>query len=876
MPQRPVSSLLGLSNTSSNSQNLGQAYLILNLTTGSQAQWAKQLPSDQNALDHPPEGYRDRDEWVDILYSSGTLALSITLCYTSFATANLPVLMSSNMNRTEPIPPYEKSTSSYKYDNVRMQLGQNNNTVHSLPTPEERGVLTLSSQHSTSISLEMSTTRTASLAKAPSTVFLFDGKALDQPGGNTLQADSTLVTLFQEIVTGSGGSVAFALQSLYTVMAANVYYLKLPEFDARSVVQRADLKIVNRPMQAWGFFVMLGMVICHFIMIGIVLWFFFRQTRYTYLGEAWMMVAQTAGGALLEEEILGEVKRHGGVITGTHIDEILKRKGVGNMHVRLQQRPEGNLAGDELTVPTRPDHAKASSGPEIDGLCLSHTNSVDIACARMLANETVLEAPVTPAPVFAYRALKGVFISSPDSSPDHDNKENVHPDIKTLPTKMDSSVNNGQQRLQLTPSHKRKWDNVRSGTVMSPTKGILRTPGLVTPRTKALKELNVKFKSVSPEVVEQHKNVATTLPEAGPGDHMRRVSQDGFSSGRGARHAMKPSKFMDNIPDSQPTVGKRSVRSSSQQKQLAKTTEPTARSASSTSTTTAETLLSPEAIQAYMQQTEKEMKRLLRYNQKMREYARKKDAENQELQAMIEQLRKENERFRSGLIPGAQCREDHVGFAGAEVSRSQGTDGGHTTIGKSTRSNPTAPTQSRQPYSPFQPSKNPGPVELRENMDTVLGKSDNVLATVGMASATKNTDLSFGVRAPPATITAQGKVSLAGAESKAGAPSGPEARLGVSTRLPPDRLAAARERLRQRAEARKISACVTNASVENFSSCRDEADEGSGALGPKQDYYHERIRNESHNRNQKQHQTQISTHLDAHSRDQSQVDWLDL
>ncbi|KAL2394769.1 hypothetical protein ABEF93_004833 [Exophiala dermatitidis] len=146
MPQRPVSSLLGLSNTSSNSQNLGQAYLILNLTTGSQAQWAKQLPSDQNALDHPPEGYRDRDEWVDILYSSGTLALSITLCYTSFATANLPVLMSSNMNRTEPIPPYEKSTSSYKYDNVRMQLGQNNNTVHSLPTPEERGVLTLSSQ----------------------------------------------------------------------------------------------------------------------------------------------------------------------------------------------------------------------------------------------------------------------------------------------------------------------------------------------------------------------------------------------------------------------------------------------------------------------------------------------------------------------------------------------------------------------------------------------------------------------------------------------------------------------------------------------------------------------------------------------------------
>ncbi|KAG9779745.1 hypothetical protein ABEF93_004836 [Exophiala dermatitidis] len=495
----------------------------------------------------------------------------------------------------------------------------------------------------------------------------------------------------------------------------------------------------------------------------------------------------------------------------------------------------------------------------------------------MLANETVLEAPVTPAPVFAYRALKGLFISSPDSSPDHDNKENVHPDIKTLPTKMDSSVNNGQQRLQLTPSHKRKWDNVRSGTVMSPTKGILRTPGLVTPRTKALKELNVKFKSVSPEVVEQHKNVATTLPEAGPGDHMRRVSQGGFSSGRGAQHAMKPSKSMDSILDSQPTVGTRSVRSSSQQKQPANVTRSIDKSTSSTtstSTTTAETLLSPKAIQAYMQQTEKEMKRLLRYNQKMREYARKKDAENQELQAMIEQLRKENERFRSGLIPGAQCREDHVAFAGAEVSRSQGTDGGHTTIGKSTKSNPTAPTQSRQPGSPFQPSKNPGPVELRENMDMGLGKSDNVLATVGMASATKNTDLSFGVRAPPPPMTGQGKVSLAGVESEAGAPSGPQARLGGSTRLPPDRLAAARERLRQRAEARKTSACVTTASVKNFSSCRDEADEGSGALGQHQHRAHERIRSES--RYQNGDQNLIGSHLEVHSRDQSQVDWLDL
>ncbi|KAL2426531.1 hypothetical protein ABEF95_002623 [Exophiala dermatitidis] len=494
----------------------------------------------------------------------------------------------------------------------------------------------------------------------------------------------------------------------------------------------------------------------------------------------------------------------------------------------------------------------------------------------MLADETVLEAPVTPAPVFAYRALKGLFISSPDSSPDHDNKENVHPNIMTSPMKAESAVSDLQPRLQLTPSHKRKWDNVRTGTAVSPTKGILRTPGLVTPRTKALKELNVKFKSVSPEVVEQQKNVATALPDALPGDHMRRVSQHGFGSGRRAQHAMKPSESMNNIADSQLTVGKATVRSSSQRKQPAKTTEPTARSESSTtstSTASSEALLSPEAIQAYMQQTEKEMKRLLRYNQKMREYARKKDAENQELQTMIEQLRKENENFRSGLIPGAQCREIHVGFAGAGVSRSQGTVGGHTTIGKSTKSNPTVLTQYRQPCSTSQPSKNPVVAEQPEDMDMGLGKSNHFFATVDIASAGKNTDLSSGVRAPPATITGQGKVSLAGAGSEAGAPSELEARLGGSTRLPPDRLAAARERLRQRAEARKTSACVT-ASVKNFSSCTDQADEGSGALSRQQRPNDDRIRSKS--QNQTQNQNQISTHLDVHSRDQSQVDWLGL
>lgn len=94
---------------------------------------------------------------------------------------------------------------------------------------------------------------------------------------HVLQPDSSMVPLFQQIV-GNGGSVAFALQSLYTVVASNIYCSKLLEFDAASDVWRIEFKVVNAPTHSWGFYVVLGVVLVHFLLLASVLALFLTRT----------------------------------------------------------------------------------------------------------------------------------------------------------------------------------------------------------------------------------------------------------------------------------------------------------------------------------------------------------------------------------------------------------------------------------------------------------------------------------------------------------------------------------------------------------------------------------------------------------------------
>ncbi|KIW38375.1 uncharacterized protein PV06_09346 [Exophiala oligosperma] len=427
----------------------------------------------------------------------------------------------------------------------------------------------------------------------------------------------------------------------------------------------------------------------------------------------------------------------------------------------------------------------------------------------MPVDETVLDPPVTPAPVFAYRALRGVFFGSPDSSPEHvhnnDNKENLTPVLSPSPSKRKLVLDGaGSDALHLTPSTKRaKRDG--GGAILSPTKGILRTPGLATPRAKALRDVNVKFKSVSPEEVSQRRNNNRLKTEA-----PRQVG------------AEKEDKQAASVKDKKTTIPKYEGVSTG------------TKSAAGNDQATAVSAFTPCAIEAYIAQTEKEMKKLVKYGQKMREYARKKDAENLELKGMIEVLKGENERLRTAQVGTSQTQteskqihgfeSDTNGHGGQNVE--EVTDKGDYGYVREEVGRVEARSQSWR-----SPSQSLAHRRKDETSRTIAATSTKSQTTAPELSRTKRHQgldpptLSNRSRKPSVLLPDPIKMEMVSEDralplrSTFGSvairdTSGTfDREIGAtgSTRLAPDRLAAARERLRRRAEARKASAVEMHA-----------------------------------------------------------------
>jgi hypothetical protein len=90
---------------------------------------------------------------------------------------------------------------------------------------------------------------------------------LTPEGGYCIVPEGSLTPLLQEIVT-SGGSVTFALQSIYTVMAAQIYYAMLPQFNATTSVFRVDFKVVNAPLHWWRFIVVPAVMLGHLLIFA--------------------------------------------------------------------------------------------------------------------------------------------------------------------------------------------------------------------------------------------------------------------------------------------------------------------------------------------------------------------------------------------------------------------------------------------------------------------------------------------------------------------------------------------------------------------------------------------------------------------------------
>ncbi len=442
--------------------------------------------------------------------------------------------------------------------------------------------------------------------------------------------------------------------------------------------------------------------------------------------------------------------------------------------------------------------------------------------------ETVLDGPVTPAPVFAYRAVRGLFFASPESSPERErqrNKENV-----PLPSKSPAKCQTLTENAPSTPSQKRKRDTV---TVLSPTKGILRTPGLATPRAKALRDVNVKFKSVSPEGLESAATATAVVTDS---------------------RQPEPSK------ESSKTFG--NVRS-------AVTTSSVVPTSSYAMTSNWD---------AYVRRTEHEMKKVVRYGQKMREYARQKDTENAELKGMVERLRRENERLKQLVSEspdvGSKTRTTLAERTAAAKARHEPVERVETLAeqrpGRSGRADDAPPAQAGEAlavrkslaeYCDGSLAKRKPPATTDQNKP-IPQTNTNSTQPLDKHGQSPRRFQSLPIHPSTATRHSASHTGHVASSAHAGGMTG-------SVRLPPERLAAARARLRQRAEARKAS--VDNNETHILNDGREPLVSSLGVVDDGPNHQNPSIRANGRHPTDKTAQPNI---LDI--REQSLVDWANL
>jgi len=112
---------------------------------------------------------------------------------------------------------------------------------------------------------------------------------------NSIWADPSMISLVQEILH-SGGSIAFTMQSIITILTGLAYYDQLVQFNDLSNITQTDFISVTAPVKKRGLIAVSVVLGAHLVLIlGIILPLFLKQTTVSTLGNAWQAVAQVYG-----------------------------------------------------------------------------------------------------------------------------------------------------------------------------------------------------------------------------------------------------------------------------------------------------------------------------------------------------------------------------------------------------------------------------------------------------------------------------------------------------------------------------------------------------------------------------------------------------
>jgi hypothetical protein len=388
-----------------------------------------------------------------------------------------------------------------------------------------------------------------------------------------------------------------------------------------------------------------------------------------------------------------------------------------------------------------------------------------------MAEYTILDAPETPAPVFAFRALRNVIFGSPNDD-DEGSKENASSSKQPPTLRNKISALTGPS---LSPSKRRKTNQYAS-----PAKSILRTPGVPTPRKQ---NTNVTFKDVTPSLLPE-------LTRKAPAPNVVPLPENA-----------KPAVVATQPNTKRPLPIRPSETSNTVLKPASKIQDAPASKISEQTSAIFD-------VEAYKLSTEKEMKKLVRYGQKMREYARKQDEENTKLRIALEQLQKENEelrnkeRLRGANQAGEQKHRQNMQETGRQPASAMSfsrkmtskkeeekqlvqdtTDWSHadSRTTSATRREADAPEANPLNHKPTSPLKRKASTQLQPE-----------------ASPARKTKVSIQPNPQSAQPGVEGKAPTTGPGT---------------ARLPVERLAAARERIRLKAELRRKTVPGTSSPV---------------------------------------------------------------
>jgi hypothetical protein len=328
---RPQSEILG---SFSGLKTYGTAYLILNVTSGFTQDWAS-IPGIFSGL--TPSSSAERDEWVDLQFNGGTLSAS--LCYTAFGSTEEPITIIGNMNRTEPQPGYNYNMSVLTYDEVRKQFGQ-------MPqmSQEERGILALEKKNSwlsdhTQVSqynyIEMFSDGYGLKLNVDGitpnfTVVLYDWTTSIISTEFIAVPEKAHIHLFQEIVT-AGGTIAFALQSILTVLGTMSYYDQILQFDMFGSTEQAFLIPTNVPSIYRGFLILSATLVLYLALVVYITVFFRRLSGFCSLDSEWQAIAHVVTQDT--KEILSQASDP--AISQKAISKILKDSGNDKVLMRI-------------------------------------------------------------------------------------------------------------------------------------------------------------------------------------------------------------------------------------------------------------------------------------------------------------------------------------------------------------------------------------------------------------------------------------------------------------------------------------------------------------------------------------------------------------